>query len=372
MNAMQMSMSRFEERLGARARRARQPLSCLFELTPRCNLRCKFCYVALDPYQGPYLSTEQTCEALDVIERAGVLWLTLTGGEVFSRRDFRAIYEHALAKGFLVTIYTNATMVTEAIATLLADRPPFSVEVSIYGADAEHYEATTQIPGSFGRFERGVARLQAAGVPLLMKCPVSTLTADHVAALVRWCTDRSLPFKADPVIDARHDGGQQPTLYRISPRKVVELRDELYELRHGQPRAVGPLPECAARDEDGPANELYTCGAGRIAFFVDALGNASHCVIDREPSFPILDLPWDTLWAEMGRWVTQALPPDAPCSGCSLRGGCSNCPARARLATGSPFMKDDYQCDITHAIHGLPPASRTAPRAPRQLAACTA
>ena len=369
---MQISMNSFEERLGARARRARQPLSCLFEITPRCNLRCKFCYVALDPYQGPYLTTEQTCRVLDTIERAGVLWLTLTGGEIFSRRDFREIYEHALDCGFLVTLYTNATMVSDATAALLAERPPFSVEVSIYGADAERYESTTQIPGSFARFERGVERLRGAGVSLLMKCPVSTLTADHVEALVRWCTDRGLPFKADPVIDARHDGGQEPTLYRIEPRRVVALRDELYELRHGQPRPAGPLAECSVRDEDGRSDELYTCGAGRIAFFVDALGNASHCVIDREPSFPILDLPWDTLWSQMGEWVTQPLPTDAPCSGCTLRTGCSNCPARARLATGSPFSKDEYQCDITHAIHGLPPAPRMTPRKPRTLAACTA
>ena len=365
---MRLSMDRFEETLGARARRERQPLSCLFEITPRCNLRCHFCYVALDPYQGPYLDTEQSRQVLDIVERAGVLWLTLTGGEIFSRRDFAAIYEHALAKGFLVTLYTNATMVTESIARLLADRPPFSVEVSIYGADAAHYESTTQVPGSFARFERGIERLRAAGVPLLMKCPISTLSSDHVDALVEWCTARSLPFKADPVIDARHDGGQQPTLYRIEPRRVLALRDQLYELRHGAPRPAGPLPECSVRGEVGETEELYTCGAGRVALFVDALGNASHCVIDREPSFPILETPWDQLWSEMGAWVTQPLPADASCSGCSLRGGCSNCPARARLATGSPFLKDQYQCDITHAIHGLPPSRP----APRPLAPCTA
>jgi radical SAM protein with 4Fe4S-binding SPASM domain len=365
---MRLSMDQFEEKLGARARRARQPLSCLFEITPRCNLRCHFCYVALDPYQGPYLDTAQSRQVLDIVERAGVLWLTLTGGEIFSRRDFAAIYEHALAKGFLVTLYTNATMVTESVAQLLAERPPFSVEVSIYGADAAHYESTTQIPGSFTRFERGVERLRAAGVPLLMKCPISTLSSDHVNALVEWCTARSLPFKADPVIDARHDGGQQPTLYRIEPRRVLALRDQLYELRHGQPRPAGPLPECGVRGEGNGSDELYTCGAGRIAFFVDALGNASHCVIDREPSFPLLQMSWDELWSRMGAWVTQALPADAPCNGCSLRHGCSNCPARARLATGSPFLKDQYQCDITHAIHGLPPSSPAA----RPLAGCTA
>jgi radical SAM protein with 4Fe4S-binding SPASM domain len=205
-----------------------------------------------------------------------------------------------------------------------------------------------------------------------MKCPVSSLSVDHVAAIARWCADRSLPFKADAVIDARHDGGQEPTLYRIAPRRVVELRDQIYGLRNGRPRPAGPLPECSAQDETSSSNELSTCGAGRVGFFVDALGNASHCVIDREPSFPILSLPWDVLWAEMGQWVTQPLPAEAACSGCSLRSGCSNCPARARLATGSPYEKDQYQCDITHALNGLPPSRPAARPTGRPLAACTA
>ena len=91
-----------------------------------------------------------------------MLWLTLTGGEIFSRRDFAAIYEHALAKGFLVTLYTNATMVAESIAQLLAERPPFSVEVSIYGADAAH---------STSRRRRYPARSRASSVESRASAP---------------------------------------------------------------------------------------------------------------------------------------------------------------------------------------------------------
>jgi hypothetical protein len=145
-------------------------------------------------------------------------------------------------------------------------------------------------------------------------------------------------------------------MYRIAPRGVVALRDELYALRHGEPRPAGPLPECNARGDGSGPEELYTCGAGRIAFFVDALGNASHCVIDREPSFPMLSTPWTELWARDGRvgHAAAARPmrhaAAAPCAGDA---------ATARRGRdwrrGSPFSKDQYQCDITHAIHGLPP-----------------
>jgi MoaA/NifB/PqqE/SkfB family radical SAM enzyme len=353
---MDMLASAYKAASRDRAVRERHPLHCLFEITPACNLRCHFCYVALDPYKGPYLSTEQMYAALDRIERAGTLWLTLTGGEIFSRRDFPEIYAYAKQKGFLVTLYTNATLVTERIARMLAANPPHEIEVSIYGADAEHYEATTGIPGSFARFERGIQHLLDAGFRPLLKHTTSSLTQNHVAAVRAWCEARGVRHRFSTEIENRHSGGKEPSVYRIQPRKVVQLQGYFHEARTGK-RLEGPLPDCAIGLPEGETDDrLYRCSAGRSGFFVDALGNASHCVLDREPAFPLLSMEWEELWAAMGAWVEQPLPADAPCSGCSLRGGCSNCPARSRLATGSPFLKDTYHCDVTHAAHGLPPA----------------
>lgn len=347
----------FSERLQA-ARPERRPLNCLFELTPTCNLRCHFCYVALDPYKGPYLSTEKVCLILDKLQAAGVLWLTLTGGEIFSRRDFPEIYRYAKSKGFLVQLFTNATMMNERLAELFRSDPPFLVEVSIYGHTAELYESTTQIPGSFARFERGINLLKDCGVPVVLKTPISTFTEAHLRELSSYALDRGFKFKVDFTLDSRHDGGAQPTLYRIAPRRIVELGQELDEINNLPPRqrGAGPLPECSTVSPDARANELYKCGAGRTGLFIDGLGNVSHCVIDREPSFPIFEMEWDELWAKMGDWVTQPLPADAPCSGCGLRHGCGNCPARSRLATGSPYLKDTYYCDVTHEVNGLAPA----------------
>ena len=362
---MDLGFEAYVERRMATAVRDRTPLSALFELTPTCNLRCHFCYVALDPYRGPYLSTAQVCSIIDKLEAAGILTLQLTGGEILSRRDFEQIYRHAHATGMMINLFTNATLVNERIAALLTELPPAFVEVSIYGADAEHYEAVTGIKGSFARFERGVRLLQEAGVALYLKHPASTLTADHVPAIRAWCEARGIPHKLSFTIENRHDGGDAPSLYRIQPRRVREL-----ETFHRGPRDL-PTAECAITPDDG-IERLYRCGAGRVALFVDALGNASHCVIDRSPSHSLLELSFEEVWQRIGTWIDQPLPADAPCSGCSLRGGCDNCPARARLATGSPFLKDSYYCDITHAAHGLPPgAAATMKVAPRPLGACT-
>lgn len=361
---MDLGFEAYVERRMGRAVRERTPLSALFELTPSCNLRCHFCYVALDPYKGPYLTTAQACAIIDQLEAAGILTIQLTGGEVLSRRDFPEIYRHARAKGLMVNVFTNATLMSERIRDLFIELPPAFVEVSIYGADAEHYEATTGIRGSFAKFERGIGLLQQAGVALYLKHPASTLTADHVPAIRAWCEARGIPYKLSFTLENRHDGGDAPSLYRIQPRQVREL-----ETFHRGPREM-PTAECSILPDDG-IERLYRCGAGRVALFIDALGNASHCVIDRQPSYSLLEQSFEEVWARIGAWVDQPLPADAPCSGCSLRAGCDNCPARARLATGSPYLKDSYYCDITHAAHGLPPGTAaTLPRVTRPLGAC--
>lgn len=372
MGVTEVAYGQFDGHLRRTARRARHPVNALFELTPTCNLRCRFCYVALDPYKGPYLSTDQIKQVLDTLARAGTLWLTLTGGEILSRRDFPEIYRHAKAKGFLVTLFTNATMVNERTAALLRELPPFSVEVSLYGHNAELYESVTQIPGSFARFERGITLLQEAEVPLILKMPVSTMSQGNLKDLTDYCVRRGVKFKIDLTLDARHDGGEQPLLYRIESKKIPKLMDEMDVINYGAVQELPPLPECSAVSE-GSEEELYRCGAGRTGIFIDALGNASHCVIDRDPAFPILEMDWDELWARMGEWVTQPLPEDAPCSGCGLRKHCGNCPARSRLATTSPYLKDPYYCDVTHERFGLEPVKHPDYRAvARQMGGCVA
>ena len=360
----------FRRRLLSEAVRANRPIACVFEITPRCNLRCGFCFVALDPYRGPYLDTAQVREALDRLADAGILFLTLTGGEICSRRDFPEIYRHAVDRGMLVTLFTNGTLLTPRIVDVLREKPPFAVEVSIYGADAEHYEKVTGIPGSFAKFSAGIEALRGLGIQPLLKHPVTALTVDHLDAIRDWCVARNLPLKITTDIENRHDGGEQPAVYRISSRRANAVKDEAYLLRYGRPREL-PMAECAPVGGD-EANRLYYCAAGRGVVFLDANGRLSHCVWDREPSFPLLEMPWSEIQAGMLAWVNQPLPTDAPCHGCGLRGGCNNCPARSRMTTGSPYLRDMRQCETTQLAYAAIGVHRDSvsqgPRAPAMCA----
>ncbi len=120
----------------------RVPLAGSMELDLNCNLQCVHCYRDGD-WPRRALGTGEVIEILDQMAEAGTLWLLLTGGEIFLRPDFFEIYEHARRSGFLITLFTNATLITEEIADHLAAQPPRKIEVTLYGTTRETYEKVT-------------------------------------------------------------------------------------------------------------------------------------------------------------------------------------------------------------------------------------
>ena len=129
----------------AQAADAGQPVNGTFELTSRCNLGCKMCYIRTRAGDRAMKASELTADQwLDLARQgvdAGMLFLLLTGGEVFLRPDFFEIYEPLTDMGLLITLFTNATLITERTADKLARRPPNRTEVTLYGATRETYEA---------------------------------------------------------------------------------------------------------------------------------------------------------------------------------------------------------------------------------------
>jgi MoaA/NifB/PqqE/SkfB family radical SAM enzyme len=141
----------------------RVPMEVTIEVTRRCPLECLHCYNNLPMSdtgaRAQELTLEEHCKLLDELSAAGCLWLCYTGGEIFARIDFLDIYREAKKRGFLITLFTNGTLITPRVADYLAEWQPFSIEITLYGATRETYEALTRIPGSYDRCIRGIRLL---------------------------------------------------------------------------------------------------------------------------------------------------------------------------------------------------------------------
>jgi Fe-coproporphyrin III synthase len=185
------SIERFlQERTG---RADRLPGGVVYEATMRCNLRCGFCFVGgLLNVEGEWRQ-ELTVDALRKAfpEKRG-LRVSLTGGEVFVRKDIQDVLELFRQKGYACGyMTTNGTAITEERAVELADLAAAGflrhISVSIDGP-REFHDAARGVKGTFERTAAGLARLQAAARAKGASLRISintTVTRESLDALER-------------------------------------------------------------------------------------------------------------------------------------------------------------------------------------------
>ena len=98
----------------ARSVAAGRPMFAHLYVENRCHLKCQHCYETEDtfPHEKEHaLSLSDYARIFDELAGLGVLVVTLSGGEVFLRRDFLDIVELARKKRFAVRIYTSGTLI---------------------------------------------------------------------------------------------------------------------------------------------------------------------------------------------------------------------------------------------------------------------
>jgi hypothetical protein len=112
-------MSSLMREMGARALRLGIPLGAQLDLTYRCNERCVHCYLDHDDHGETTLV--ELKDLFDQFADAGVLFLTISGGEIFLRPDLFDILEHARRLMFSVKIKTNAILIKESQARRIGE-----------------------------------------------------------------------------------------------------------------------------------------------------------------------------------------------------------------------------------------------------------
>src|SRR5947207_10782096 len=168
-------MPELTEWLFERSVALRIPLSVHVDLTMRCNERCIHCYRVIE--QRPELTTQELKGLLDDVARAGTLYLTFSGGEVFLRKDLFELVEHARRLHFDVRLKSNALLVTPEKAARLRTLGVRQVDISIYSADPAVHDRVTKIPGSLERSLQGAVMLRDAGGAVALNCAATKQTA---------------------------------------------------------------------------------------------------------------------------------------------------------------------------------------------------
>lgn len=347
----ELSFGDFGELLQAKVGGRRELLSATLGLTDRCNLRCVHCFVH-EPdrdreIKDRELSTAQWMDILDQLAEMGCLSLLITGGEPLLRDDFVEIYSHAKRRGFLITLFTNGTLLTPELVELLASWYPRAIEVTLYGLTRETYGEVTGNPAAFERCMRGVEMLVEAGLPLRLKAMAMRPTVAEIPAMYEYAAGLGAPF--------RHDGmvwqpffDKDVSELRLSPEEIVDL-DRLQPIagpdfirvyeRHNRIVAAMSAEE---------RRRLYQCGGGHQSGYVDPYGMLGLCQMVRPGVYDLTNGSLREGWGALGEFrATTLAPGDPACRECPIAGLCPSCPARSQQEHGDPASPVKFACEVS-------------------------
>ena len=234
--------------------------------TMRCNLKCPGCYAG-EYAQEEGLPFELIDRILTEGKELGMYFNTMSGGEVFMRKDIFDIWEKHSDVYFQV--YTNGTMITEKVADRLAELGNVAPMCSLEGFECETDARRNK--GTYARVMKAMDLMKERGMVFGASITETRENMEKIAsyefidmlldkgAMVVWYF-QYIPIGRCPSMDI------MPT-----PRQRDWLRKRINEIRESRPVFIGDFWN------DGPHVKGCIAG-GREYLHINSRGDVEPCV----------------------------------------------------------------------------------------------
>lgn len=330
------------------------PLNVQLDLTYRCNEKCVHCYLDHDDHGE--MTTAEIKHLLDEMADAGVFVLTMSGGEIFLRRDFFEILEHARRLMFCVKLKTNAVLIREREAARLRDLDVESIQISIYSHRPEVHDSITLIPGSLKRSINAIRFLKSQGLKVIIANVLMTQNMQDYPGVRALAAELGVECTLDPTVTPMMDGN----------RSVLSLGVDTAALHDvfRNSALVGDVDEfCAIPAKAGESDlEATPCSAGHSACYVSPYGDVFPCVQFPLPTGNVRKQRFIDIWRHSDQMndVRSIRVKDLPtCSSCTHATTCTRCPGLAYME-GNMRGPSSQDCEKSFARTGIPSANMLA------------
>jgi len=272
----------------------RAPVNVTWEITSRCNLKCRHCLSAeirnghgdVDSRENARttgygdLTYEECLSFIDQVAALGVFQLNLGGGEPFLREGLLDILRYAQGRGLVTCVSTNGLLLSNELVRELVAMDLLYLQVSLDGATPETNDAIRG-PGVFARAVRGMELLSRQGMRGWSINTVVTRTNLPEVSELRALADR---LGAKTRLSRFRPAGNAKQVweeYRLNPEGLVALSFYL----DGHREVLTGDSFFALAGKERRQLGLNTCGAARMTLSVSPTGDVYPCAFLCEPEF---------------------------------------------------------------------------------------
>ncbi len=338
--------------LHSKARREGFAVSGTFEITSRCNFRCKMCYIHSDECnrKAEEMPAEWWVGIGKKAVAQGMVFLLITGGEPLLREDFPVIYTELKKLGLVISLNTNGYLLKGKIAELFKNDPPFRINVSLYGASDDSYERFTGTRG-FTQVIENVQNMRSMGIDVRFNCSITPDNCDDIENIFNLARQLNMHIKTTPYMypQMRISGVAGQNNYRLNSQDAAQFRVKWSLMKYSPDefisRADGMERKIKAFEKEEKTDNLpgrVMCRAGSSSLWINKSGEMSACgMIDK--SFDIKVLGFDDAWDKVKKF-TAAIELPIKCQSCKYRHICNVCAATCYTETGSFSTVPEYVC----------------------------
>ncbi|MCP4819356.1 MAG: heme d1 biosynthesis radical SAM protein NirJ [Shimia sp.] len=369
-----------------RRRRGSGPVKpvVIWNLTRRCNLKCRHCYTVSADVKFPgELNEMQAFETLEDLGQFRVPAIILSGGEPLDSPYLFPLANRARELTRVLALSTNGTKIFGETADQVAEIGFDYVGISIDGI-GETNDWFRGVDGAFDAAVRGVRELKKRNVRVGLRFCLTEGTQHHLPDLLKLCDDEGVDkfYLSHLVYAGRGDKNRGEDAHHLMTRKGMDLL-----LERAWEAASGGRPlDIVTGNNDADAGYFLDWAKDRFA--PDLVANLrDHLVAwgGNSSGMGVANIDFlgkvhpDTYWSDytVGNvkttpfselWTgddpmlatlrTRPRPLEGRCGDCAIKDVCGgNTRIRALQVTGNPWAEDPA-CYLTNQEIGVDDAAR--------------
>ncbi|MGR5096010.1 radical SAM protein [Vibrio maritimus] len=262
--------------------RLSSPLRVYIDTTYVCNLNCSFCYNKTDKRSEKEVPVSVWENFFDQMADAGVMKLSIAGGEPFADENIFEVISAARERGLSVSMTSNGTLLNNRILQQLAESGLKRLTISVDSADESELE--TMRPGlKYSRFRDNIGKITKLGIDVAIKCTFNYNTAySRLEDIVRFGASiegvRSVKFNYERLTSVHE---HIPTEHEVQAYfKVWSYLDALKDKYSSIIKVIFNQRNPAISSER-KLNHLLGigCPAGRDLLYVNPYGDVKGCAL---------------------------------------------------------------------------------------------
>lgn len=341
-----MSINKLMTKLGSLGCKG-YPTSAQFELTHRCNGSCAYCYLIGEQQPDPPLST--LLDIITTLKENGILFLFLTGGELFIRPDILDILQHAVNCDFFeISLLSNGTLIKKQHIDFISRHTSHikKIQLSVFSDREDENDTYMGIPGATRKTLDSARQLIRAGIQVSLSLNIQPFNVNRIGDILEFYETSGFTINFSPYVIVTNHNEKE-----LKDRDTYEFYRQLF-LGLGE-QYLKRFRNALNKKISAP-RRTELCSGRLCMILVDPQGTIYPCTsfryyplgnIVKEPSLKKL------YTSEKVNTLHALSITDYPkCADCEYLNFCSLCIGRWHTRFRRFGMIDNHLCNYVHAL----------------------